>query len=157
MKKKKNPETKQDITMKSVFAMCCKKKMCALHKENLSHPCKVTKLQRRVLKVPNWYSLEMHCSLSVIFLRYFWESLKALIYSNCIILAGFIRFLFDCIFSLQLKLALVFNLRIEKSVSHLASPKPLGDLDSRLSSSRSVLWYTQCDDIAHTQQTYYTG
>lgn len=108
-------------------------KMCALCGENLSHLLQDHKDRVERVKVPNWYSLETHCSLPVSFLRYSWESLKTLIYSNCIILAGFIWFLFNWIFSLRVKLALVLNPRIQKSISHVpaqAPAKPLGDLDS---------------------------
>lgn len=133
MKKKHKTKPKQDITMKSVFTMCCKMKTCALCGENLSHLPQGHQGTEERVKVPNWYSLEMHCCLSVSFFRYSWESPKALIYSNCIMLAGFICFLFNWIFSLQVKLAWVLNVRIQKSISHVpvqAPAKPLGDLDS---------------------------
>lgn len=129
----KKTKPKQDITMKIVFTMCCKMKTCALWGENLSHLLQGHQDTEERVKVCNWYSLEMHCFLSVSFSRYFWESPKTLIYSNCIILAGFIWFLFNWTFFLRVKLALVLNLRIQKSISHVpvqAPAKPLGDLNS---------------------------
>lgn len=129
----KEPKQNKALVWKVCLQCAAKMKMCALCGENLSHLLQDHKDRVERVKVPNWYSLETHCSLPVSFLRYSWESLKTLIYSNCIILAGFIWFLFNWIFSLRVKLALVLNPRIQKSISHVpaqAPAKPLGDLDS---------------------------
>jgi len=55
----KKPKTKQDITTKSVFTMCCKMKTCALWGKSIPPPARSQDTEERV-KALNWYSLEMH-------------------------------------------------------------------------------------------------